>query len=432
MKTIYPLATSIILLTLCTANAESTWQENAANHARILSQIQWSPTADTMPNRKGGHFKKGETYTGIPYSSVRSEGRCVGFDISVRTFLAAVENPLSVLYTETLAGKVNNAAAYYGTVCSSYTSYALQCGFWEVSRRHGPKVSAGVMLIDPAVADAAQIGDVIYRPYSATSSGSHVEILTAINKDANGKILSIRVEESTPPTTRTTDRTPENFKAYLADKGRQLLRITDLNTWRRNNRADQLHFPNYQSDAAPTPVNRSLLLDLGDFVPYAKGQPVKFNIMDRDQRGLKSLIIQRGEDVIETLPLSNTGEITRHFDQCGNYSATILHADNQKSQACEFAICDHQLQLPSQAPSIGQPWQVRFSTENITPIAIYLYSDTDSYGRHPIMLAAEDQQQGQLTIPAGIIKKPGNLQVWLISEHPLGRIKLRRDLHLKP
>ena len=36
---------------------------------------------------------------------MRSVGRYIGFDISVPTFLAAVENPLSVLYTENLTGK---------------------------------------------------------------------------------------------------------------------------------------------------------------------------------------------------------------------------------------------------------------------------------------------------------------------------------------
>src|SRR5687768_4608430 len=125
------------------------WQERAAERARALSQIQWTPVADTMPSRRGGYFEKGKQYTGAPYSSVRSVGRYIGFDISVRTFLAAVENPHSVLYTENLRGEVPNAAPYYGTVCSAFTSYALQCGIWEVSRRHGPEISQGIAQVQP-------------------------------------------------------------------------------------------------------------------------------------------------------------------------------------------------------------------------------------------------------------------------------------------
>src|SRR5690606_9903553 len=115
--------------------SEAAWQARAAEQARVLSQGKWTPVADTMTNRSGGYFQKGKEYTGVPYSSVRSVGRYIGFDISLRTFLAAVENPQSVLYTEDLRGKVGNAGAYYGAVCSAFTSYALGCGLPEVSRR---------------------------------------------------------------------------------------------------------------------------------------------------------------------------------------------------------------------------------------------------------------------------------------------------------
>ncbi len=152
------------------------WQAQAVEHARLLSQVRWTPVANTLPNRKGGFFEAGKENIGVPYSSVRSEGRYIGFDIGLRTFLAAVENPRSVLYTENLTGKVSNAAAYYGAVCSSYTSYALGCGIWEVSRRYGPQISDGIQLVQPQSADGARVGDVIYTPHATESSGSHVEM----------------------------------------------------------------------------------------------------------------------------------------------------------------------------------------------------------------------------------------------------------------
>lgn len=93
--------------------------QSTVDRARILSQVRWTPVAGTMPNRRGGFFEAGKENIGVPYSSVRSEGRYIGSDIGLRTFLAAVENPQSVLYTENLTGKVSNAAAYYGSVCSA-------------------------------------------------------------------------------------------------------------------------------------------------------------------------------------------------------------------------------------------------------------------------------------------------------------------------
>ncbi len=389
------------------------------------------PVADTMPNRKGGFFLKGREVVGVPYSSVRSEGRCIGFDISLRTFLAAVENPTSVLYTENLTGKVENAAAYYGSVCSAYTSYALGCGFPEVSRRYGPSISKGIVLVEPQSAQGVRVGDVIYTPHATESSGSHVEMVTAVRKDASGRIIAVRIEESRPPTTQVTERDAKRFDAHLAARNKQLLRIIDLEAWRESNRAEGLYFPNPYLDAKPAIINRSVLLDLGDWVPYQRGKPVKFHVMDRDGRGVKSLIIQRGTDVVEKIPLGGPGLHERTPAVCGDYIAYVVHADGSRSAACEFAVCDLDLRLPSEKVELGQEWSVTFGSQNMDVIAVYLWNSGDSYGRHPLFLTPEQRRAGCISIPAGLLKKPGVLQVWLVGEHRLGRLKLRKDISLQ-
>jgi hypothetical protein len=412
--------------------ASKTVRQSTVDRARILSQVRWTPVAETMPNRKGGFFEAGKENIGVPYSSVRSEGRYIGFDIGLRTFLAAVENPQSVLYTENLTGKVSNAAAYYGSVCSAYTSYALGCGIWEVSRRYGPQISDGIRLVQPQSADAAQVGDVIYTPHATETSGSHVEMVTAVIKNAAGRVISVRVDESRPPTTATTERSAAAFNAHLTSRNKQLFRIKDLEAWRGANRSEPLLFPNYEADALKPTINRALLLDLGDWVPYQKGKPVKFNVMDRDQLGVKSLIIRRGDQMVEEIALEGPGVHERTLDLCGDYTAQVIHRDGKASQACEFAVCDLQLTLPKDKVSMKGGWEVAFSAENIKPIVIYLWNEADSYGRHPLFLTDEQRRAGSLTIPADLLQKPGKLQVWLIVEHKLGRLKLRKDIAMAP
>jgi hypothetical protein len=410
--------------------ATLSWQQLTSERVRILSQVQWTPVADTMPIRGGGYFKTGKKYTGVPYSSVRAEGRYIGFDISLRTFLAAVENPHSVLYTQTLAGKVDNAAAVYGAVCSSYTSYGLACGMWEVSRRYGPEFSDGIKKVEPQTASAARVGDVIYTPPSKESGGSHVEMVTGLTQDAQGQVVSVRVEESYPPTTITKDRSADNFNAHLSSKNKELFRITDLNAWRGTNRSEPLLFPDYKTDATPPQINRTLLLDLGDWVPYQKGSPVKIHVMDRDKRGVKSLVIQRGGKRVEEIPLQGPGLHERSFDTCGDYTAHVLHQDGSASQACEFSVCDLDLGLPAHSIPLSGDWKVQFGAENINVMAVYLWHSDDSYGRHPIFVTEEHRRNGSLTIPSGLLKKTGTLQVWLMGEHKLGRLKLRKDIQV--
>jgi len=405
-----------------------TWQEKAVEYARIMSRIKWRPVTDGMPNRSGGTFKKGSEYTGVPYSSVRSVGRYIGLDIYLKTFLAAVENPDSVLYTENLSGKVPNAACYYGKVCSSYTSYALQCGIWYVSRLYTPPYRSGISLVEPQSAQFAKVGDIIYTP---PSPGSHVEMVTGVTRDDDGKVTHVRIEESSPPTTRNTNRNVGKFDSHISSRGRKLYRITDLDAWRGENRAESFLFPNYKEDSASPRINRVLLLDRGDWVAYHKSQSVKFNVMDRDAQGVKALVIRRGGRVVEQIDRPGKGVIERTFKTCADYTAHCVMVDGSLSQACEFSVCDLGLKMPVNGVVLGEPWGIEFISDNTRIIMVYIKSETNEYGHHTIFVSDRERMDRRVDIPADLVKDQGKLQVWLIGENKYGRLKERRDIVVK-
>jgi len=402
------------------------WRRKAVEYARIMSQVKWTPVAEGMPNRRGGHFEKGTEYTGVPYSSVKYAGRYIGLEIFLKTFLAAVENPRSVLYTENLSGKVSNAAAYYGKVCSSYTSYALQCGIWYVSRHYGPEYREGVCLAAPQSAQAARVGDVIFTP--PVKGGSHVEIVTGITRNDDGTVTQVRVEESSPPTTRTTERSASNFDAHISSRNRKLYRITDLDAWRGANRAESFLFPNYDEDAATPVINRVLLLDRGDWVPYHKDQAVRINVMDRDALGVKSLVIKRGNTVVEDIEVRGTGVVERSFSTCGDYTAHCVLNDGSTSQACEFSVCDLDFETSAKAIALGESWEIKFTSDNMDVVIAYLYCEADEYAHRTVFVTEQDRRNGKVVIPAGLVGNTGKWQVWLIGEGRYGRLKKRRDI----
>lgn len=408
-------------------NGSLAWQQKSVEYARIMSRVKWTPRAAGMP-RRGGEFTAGKEYTGVPYSSVKHVGRYIGFDIFLKTFLAAVQNPESVLYTENLYGKVSNAECYYGKVCSSYTSYALQCGIWYVSKLHGPEFREGVTVVQPHSAQGARPGDVIYTPPASKNGGSHVELVTEVVVDEQGTVTHVRVEESRPQTTSNTVRSAKTFDAHLSARNRELFRITDLDAWRGGNRAESFLFPNYEEDSATPQINRVLLLDLGDWVPYPKGQPVKINLMDRDQQGIQSLVIQRGDNVVEKIDHPPKGVIQRALDVCGDYTAHCVMQDGSRSQACEFAICDLDFQLPAQKVSRNTTWEIQLTAENINPIIVYFKNPADGHDEHNVFITEEDRKAGRVTIPASVTQSADQLEVWLIGENRYGRLKLRRDI----
>lgn len=412
------------------AGGSIAWQENAVDYARVMSRVKWTPVAGGMPKR-GGYFEEGVEYTGVPYSSVKTVGRYIGFDIFLKTFLAAVENPHSVLYTENLLGEVKNAECYYGKVCSSYTSYALQCGIWYVSRLHGPPYRNGVALVKPQSALFAEVGDVIYTPPATKTGGSHVELVTGVTRGDDGKVTHVRVEESWPQTTKDTNRSVASFNTHIGARNRKLYRITDLDAWRKDNRAESFLFPNYAEDSAPPVINRVLLLDRGDWVAYHKGQAVKFNVMDRDEQGVKALVIKRGDAVLERIDRPGKGVIERAFSTCGDYTAHCVMEDGSLSQACEFSVCDLDFETPGEEIAIGKSWEIDIESENMSIIILYFKSRANSYEEHNVFVTEQQRRAGKVVIPSKMIQSKGKMQVWLIGENRYGRLKKRLDVVMK-
>ena len=409
--------------TTCSA----TWQQQAVEYARIMSRVEWTPVADGMPRRGGGHFKQGTEYTGVPYSSVKAVGRCIGFDIYLKTFLAAVENPHSVLYTEDLTGKVSNAAPYYGKVCSSFTSYALQCAIPYRSSHHDTQFRSGVVLVDPQSAQAAMPGDVIYTPPAKVGGGSHVELVTAVEKKGE-KVTAVRVEDSWPPTTRNLLRETSNFNSHISSRNRRLYRITDFDAWHEQNKAESFLFPNHDEDSATPAINRVLLLDRGDWVPYYRDQPVKFNIMDRDSQAVQALVIKRGDTVVEQIDVKDKGVIERLLPDCGDYTAHCVMGDGSLSQACEFSVCDLDLNLPAVPPTRDKPWDIKFTAQNLRVIAAWLMNPKPPYKRYIVWLTDQDRRNEKVTVPAGLVQDEGLVQLWLIGENKYGRLIRQQEV----
>lgn len=405
------------------------WQEKSIEYARIMSRVKWTPVSEGMPKR-GGHFTAGEEYTGVPYSSVKHVGRYIGFDIFLKTFLAAVENPQSVLYTENLYGQVKNAECYYGKVCSSYTSYALQCGIWYVSKLHGPQFREGVTTVEPQSAQAARPGDVIYTPPARKNGGSHVEMVTDVVRDKNGQVTHIRIEESRPQTTSNTLRSADAFDTHLSSRSRKLYRITDLDAWRGGNKAESFLFPNYEEDSATPQINRVLLLDRGDWVAYHIAQPVRINIMDRDSQGVDALVIKRGDQLVEEIEIPGEGVVERSFDTCGDYTAHCVMKNGSLSQACEFAVCELDFSLPAKQVPRGKPWDIELTTDNLDAIIVYFKNSADGYDEHNVFISEDDRRARKVTIPGSVTKDADKMQVWLIGENRYGRLKERQDIQV--
>ena len=248
-----------------------------------------------------------------------------------------------------------------------------------------------------------------------------MELVTEVERSGD-RVTAVRIEESSPPTTRNTLRNASAFDSHLAARGKRLYRITDFDAWRGQNKAESFLFPNHDEDSATPAVNRVLLLDRGDWVPYYKDQAVKFNVMDRDSKGVQSLVIKRGDAVVEQIALSGRGVVERLFSECGDYTAHCVMSDGSLSQACEFAVCELDFRLPAEPQSRDKPWEIEFTAGNLSVIAMRLMNSKPPYDRSSVWLTDQDRRNGKVTVPAGQIQDTGRVHVWLTGENRYGRL----------
>jgi hypothetical protein len=237
---------------------------------------------------------------------------------------------------------------------------------------------------------------VIYTPPATVGGGSHVEIVTAVERSGES-VTAVRVEDSWPPTTRNLLRKASDFDSHISSRNRRLVRITDFDAWRQQNKAESFLFPNYDEDSATPAINRVLLLDRGDWVPYFKSQAVKFNVMDRDSQGVQTLVVKRGDAVVEQIALRGRGVIERSFSDCGDYTAHCVMSDGSLSQACEFSVCELDFSLPVEPPTRDKSWEIKFNACNLNVITVYLMSPKPPYGRYHVWLT--DQDSGKDRVP---------------------------------
>lgn len=106
---------------------------NVIKRAYQMTDLCFTPL-DSFVANPNKSYHGGEHYHGMVYSSVKETCQFVGLDVSLHTFMTAMHNPRSVMYTENV-GKLpyhgHNCGAYYGTVCSAFVSYVLGMKIYE-------------------------------------------------------------------------------------------------------------------------------------------------------------------------------------------------------------------------------------------------------------------------------------------------------------
>ena len=302
------------------SNLRSTLPNTRAQAAIIArskqaTDFKWIPIRDVPTyTRAVGNtvLPAGVEVTGLPYSSTELTDKFITENVSFETFISAVSNPDSVLYS---AGQGAFGACSYGMVCNGLVRYAL-----GIDRRVSTKrwyTIPGMRCVAEAqkyTVDDIELCDILY----ACSGGrSHVALITDILRDESGNVALIEISEAIRPACARRLFTPEEF--YAKYNVFELCRYDYIESVPL---LDEELDSYLKTQAISVPLPK-ICVDRGNKSNYLAGETVQISVF-----GVENDVIElyRNSKLIEEIKVGARAMISRNPDK-GYYEAKLKSAN---------------------------------------------------------------------------------------------------------
>ena len=308
---------------------------NLINRSYQMSKLTYTavanlPTQINDGDHYSGYIPSDAQITGVMYSSVRNEGlyvpQCVSFD----TYMTAILNPYSYIYTRTELEPHYNALTYYGAVCSSFVGYCLGIDT-VVPTTVSFSTLDGMEVVEWQDAYALKLGDLLNR------SDSHIVIVTDIIKNSRGKIEKIEISEQTnipsTPVTIRRYRTPEFVNSNYINKGYVIYRYKYAykipytpTSW--INLDDESTEPIYNTYLSPR---------RGDKANWRPGETIEIDITDAAE--YSKVELYKDEELVSSISIPTDNIITYDNLSYGSYKVRMTNY-SEDSDYVYFNIID--------------------------------------------------------------------------------------------
>ena len=363
---------------------------NAVKKILQMNNIQYT-TKGRIPYTGGDTYRDvGATYTGLPYTIPVETQTMVGEDVTFETFMTAVNNPYSVLYTENINGAYSQSAigntyhgsnrgAYYGTMCSGLVWYAL--GMDPLQRYINYLVDIGKFeYVYDNSATGVQLMDVLLLP-------KHFAIVFDITRDSRGEPTEIIVKEAWAQTILTRVYDKESFNNRLGRTGR-LGRYKDLY---KNLEYTPSPFVAVGDEVIETPYvyNNDICTNYGDKAVINKGKFLGINYnLDGTTEGYTRMVVRKDGVDIQSYTLdanSHLINITSLGLDTGLYTAVLTDGTNESvptyfevahAEVTSVSISGNMMTV-SFAHDYGTPQYVRTCDIEGMPLGFYELTEDD-------------------------------------------------------
>ena len=380
---------------------------NVLKRARQLTDITWfplkkmpfncvqRPTAESKATYLPSYTGTNLPMTGMVYSSCRLSEKYVGYNVSIETFMTAMQNPNSVLYTKTLHGTGGSSmGTWYGTVCSAFASYCL-----DLPTRRSCRLWFGcddVEEVDKDRPEDFRLGDVVVN-------SKHIGVITAIGRDDRGRVQTVTVAESVVPTVRELEYPLHFFYAHW--DGYSVLRYKHI---------DKVTY-------APTPfvyVEDDPDEDAPEFEIMTNWGNKANVLLGREEVELSAL---RGVWETFAVTMPDGTEMTYPAGQAikvqtpmpGRYTAAAKNG-NAVSAAVTWHCCDFACKADKAAYKVGEPITLTFSSTEKDKVFSWIINKEDNY----LKIRGDVKEHGSVTVPG--IDAPGRYWGAVMAKNEFG------------
>lgn len=356
--------------------------KNAVKKAYQMTDIMFVPKNTIRINF--GKLLPGDSVRGMIYSSVKELGTYVGSNVSFYTFMTAINNPRSKIYTERIDKEPyhgTNCKAYYGTVCSDLVSYAL--GLDPILLSHDFPVSEKMQEIE--YYDSIEVADVLWKQ-------GHVALVTNVAKDSDNHILSIEISEANQEGAVRKVYDNELYLDYLfLFQYEKIFRYKEIEN--NTEYTPQTEFVVCQGEE-PTPFvyNNDICVDKGDKSLYLEREKVVINIM----RSYDTLEIYKDGELYKELADTISNVVLNDLTY-GDYKARLKTATGC-SDYTFWKVVDAKIRFDKTS------YRLYFSSANAVPEYASCCALSGGIGRphneyfsHSI--SDDERRAGYLTIP---------------------------------
>ena len=387
-------------------------EENTWRRATQMLNVKWIAQG-TMPNTasSSGYFK-GVTYTGVPYSQAKENDKFIGFDVSLTTFVTAVNNPYSVLYTEdTDSARTKSAygAVYHGTTaglymgldCSGFVAYSLGLPFPWKTAQYAYLADEGIMkwIADYNTSGAAQL----VQPMDVEWKSGHVRLITSVTRDDSGNVTNIRISEATSSRSISTNRTAIS-REFTADEFETLLKNDEGIVYRYSNLSQNNAYSRSAvvaaegESAVDYDFNDDICTYRGDSCSFRFGEQIVINYNLKTVGSWTSMqLFDDNDNLISTISIdkdSHSADVTQLIPTYGKYKARMTDGTNN-SRFTYFEVINTNV---SQTQNSSTSYTLRFSSANATPVYFQYCWSTTGANRGSYEFSSADIANGYVTV----------------------------------